>query len=213
MGWGLSARSSTGGGFFLLYGDTCARILEPRTTCFAWPTINPAQALSVPLPGDVQRWLPTIWCLGDSAALCRLDHHSPLDSNLSRPARDFEIVFPGDAAIVAQFGRAPLASPLASALGTGAASARPLLRAPSNVGLEGTLSCSFAGSRVLSPSSVGHWTPFAMMGDVSDSVFFFSAVRVHLSEILVVENGILRSLEPVKAQSTMVAPETLSVTI
>ena len=93
----------------------------------------------------------------------------------------------------AQFGRSPHASPLAPALGTGAALARPLLQAPHNVRLEGTLSRSLEGVQVLSLFSVGRWDPFVMAKNIACAAFFFDAARVHLPEILVVENAVNNS--------------------
>ena len=93
----------------------------------------------------------------------------------------------------AQFGRALHASPLASAFGTSAASARPLLQAPHNVRLEGALSRSLEGVQVLSLFSVRRWDPFVMAKNIACAAFFFDAARVHLPEILVVENAVNNS--------------------
>ena len=108
--WGLNDGSSTGGGFCLLTGETCAQRLAPGTTCVARLTINPARSFSAPLHGDAKIQPPTIRCLGDAAALWRNGPWSPLDSNLYGPAKDLGAVFPVDVATMAQFGRAPLAS-------------------------------------------------------------------------------------------------------
>ena len=93
----------------------------------------------------------------------------------------------------AQFGRALHASPLAPALGTGAASARPLLQAPHNVRLEGTLSRSLEGVQVLSQFSVGCWDTFVMAKHIACAAFFFAAARGHLPEVLFVENTVNNS--------------------
>ena len=74
-----------------------------------------------------------------------------------------------------QFGRAPLASPLALAFRTGDASGRPLLQTPRNMHLEVTLSLSSEGARVPSPFYVGRRSPFAMTVDVSGTAFLFAA--------------------------------------
>ena len=88
--------------------------------------------------------------------------------------------------MAAQFGRVPLASPLAPDFGTGAASAIPLLQTPFNVSLEGTLSRLLSGVRVPPLSSVGHPALFAMAGDVTRAEFLFAAARAHLPDIFVV---------------------------
>ena len=49
--------------------------------------------------------------LGDNAALQRDGSYSPLVPDFYRPDGDFVVGFPGDAAMVDQFGRAPLESP------------------------------------------------------------------------------------------------------
>ena len=159
---GIAAGGSTGGGFCLLVRETCAMILAPGTTCVSRPTINPAQASSAPLPRDSRRWLPTIRFLGDASALLHNGLRSPLVSDLSRPAKDLNVVFSGDAVMASQFGQAPHASLLDPALGTGATSVRPFPRAPHNVHLGGTLFRSTTGARALSPSSAGRQGPFAM---------------------------------------------------
>ena len=69
--------------------------------------------------------------------------------------------------MAAQVGRAPLASLPSPDLGKGAALTRPLLQAPRNLRLDGTLSRSSSGARVMSPSSVGRRSPFAMSEDVA----------------------------------------------
>ena len=89
--------------------------------------------------------------LGDNTDIQRDVPHSPLVPNLSKPAGDFVFGFPRDASMAAQIRRVPLASPLAPALGTGVAAARPLLRAPRNVRSDRTLRRSSAGALVLSP--------------------------------------------------------------
>ena len=115
--------------------------------------------------------------------------------------------------MAAQFGRAPLTFPPAPDLGNGAALTRPLLQAPRNVRLDGTLSRSLSGARVTSPYSVGRWAPFAMAEDVSGTAFIFVASWGHLPDILVVENGGPRLVEPDEAPSTTVALETVVVTV
>ena len=179
-GWVIAAGSSTRGGFCLLDRETCARILAPGTTCVARPTINPDRASLDILPREAWRRLPTIRCLKDTAALRRDSSRSPLDSDLSQPARDLNVVFPKDAAMAAQFGRAPLVSPPALALGTSAASAGPLLHAPRNVRLDGTMSHFSAGTRVLSPYSVRRRGHFAMAEDFPGAAFFFASAWGHL---------------------------------
>ena len=69
--------------------------------------------------------------------------------------------------MAAQFGRAPLASLPSPDLGNDAALTRPLLQAPHNLRLDGTLSRSSSGARVMSPSSIGRRSPFAMSEDVA----------------------------------------------
>ena len=113
--------------------------------------------------------------------------------------------------MASQFGRAPLASPPFTDLVNGAALTRLLLQAPRNVRLDGTLSRSLAGARV--PSSVRRRAPFAMGEDVAGTAFPFAAARGHLPDILVVENGGPRLVEPDEAPSTTVAPETVVITV
>ena len=79
--------------------------------------------------------------------------------------------------------------------------------------LDGTLSRSSSGAWVLSPSSVGRRSPFAMPEDVSGAAFLFSAARGHLMEILVVENGGPSPVEPGESPSTTVAPEAVVITV
>ena len=88
--------------------------------------------------------------------------------------------------MAAQFGQAPLASPLASALETGATSARPLIQAPHNVRLDGMIRRSLSGAWFPSPYSVGRRSPFTVVEDVADTALFFAASCGHLPEILVV---------------------------
>ena len=113
--------------------------------------------------------------------------------------------------MAAQFGRAPLTFPSAPDLGNGAALTRPLLQAPRNVRLDGTLSRSLAGARV--PSSVRRQAPFAMGEDVAGTAFPFAAARGHLPEISVVENDGPHMVEQGEAPSMTVAPETFRVTV
>ena len=91
--------------------------------------------------------------------------------------------------MASQFGRAPLASPPFTDLVNGAALTRPLLRAPRNVRLDGTLSRSLSGARVTSPYSVGLLAPFAMVEGVAGAAFLLATAWDHLPEILIVENG------------------------
>ena len=114
--------------------------------------------------------------------------------------------------MAAQFGRAPLASLPAPALGTSAASARPLLQAPHNVRLDGMLRRFFEGTQVPYPSSVGRRYPFTMAEDVAGAVLFFVAAQ-GLLEIMIVENGGPYPVEPGEALSMTVAPETFGVTV
>ena len=127
MGQGLASGGSPDGGFCLLARETCAMRLAHGITYVDRLALNPARALLAPLPGDARRRLPTIWCLGDAATLLHNAPLSPLGSDIYRLDRDLNAFFPGDAEMSAQFGRVPLVSPPAPALGTGAASARPLL--------------------------------------------------------------------------------------
>ena len=98
----------------------------------------------------------------------------------------------------AQFGRAPLTSPPAPDFGTGPASARPLLQAPHNVRLNGTLICSLAGAQFPSLSSVRRRSPFVMAEYAAGDAFLFSAAWGHLLEIFDVKNGGPRPVEPGK---------------
>ena len=77
--------------------------------------------------------------------------------------------------MAAQFGQAPLASPPALALVTGAAAARPLLRVPHNVRSNRTLRRSYVGSQVLSPSFVGIMCSSAMAEDTAGAAQLFAA--------------------------------------
>ena len=104
-------------------------------------------------------------------------------------------------------------SPPAPDYGTSAALTRPLFQAPRNVRLEGKLNLCLAGAQVLFLSSVGHWSPFAMVGDVAGTALFFATARSHLPEILVAENGRLHPVEPGEALPTTVVPETFGVTV
>ena len=115
--------------------------------------------------------------------------------------------------MAAHLGRAPLASPPAPALGAGAAVARILLLVPHNMRSDGVLHHSSAGARFTSASSVGCQSPFAMAEDADDAVFLFAAARGNLSDILTVENGGPRLVEPEEDQSTTVAQDTFSVTV
>ena len=115
--------------------------------------------------------------------------------------------------MAAEFGRALLASPPSPAFGTSAALARPLQQAPHNVRLDGLLSRSSAGAKLPYPSSFGRQKTFTMVEDVVGAVLLFSAAWGHLLEILVVENVGPCPVEPGKALSKTVFPETFGVTI
>ena len=91
--------------------------------------------------------------------------------------------------MVAQFERAPLASPPTPAFVTGDVVARPLLWAPHNVRSDGLPRRSLAGARVLSLSSVRRRAPIVMAEDAADAAFIFAAARGNFSEILTVGNG------------------------
>ena len=75
--------------------------------------------------------------------------------------------------MASQFGRAPLMSPPALALGAGAALDRTLLQSPRNVRLYGSLRCSLAGARDPYLSSVRRRASFAM-GNILLALRFFS---------------------------------------
>ena len=100
-----------------------------------------------------------------------------MDSDLSRPARDLDVVFPGDAAKAAQFGQSPLASIPAPAFGTDAVLAITPLRAFHNVRLKGTLIRPWEDARVPSPSSVGRRGPFPMAREVDGTALFLPPQR------------------------------------
>ena len=108
-------------GLRLVVRETCSRRLAPSVTWLSLPTINPVWASSAPLLGDAQGQLPMIRRLRDDIVLQRYGPHFPLVPDFSRPAGNFFAVFPGDAAMAAQFWRALLASLQVLALGTGAA--------------------------------------------------------------------------------------------
>ena len=114
-----------------------------------------------------------IQSLGDNANLRRDVPHSPLVPNSSIPAGDFVVGFPWDTEMVAQFRRLPLASPPAPAFGTGAAAARPLLRAPHNVRSDRTLRHSSAGARVPYLSLVGLLCSSTMADDTAGATRLF----------------------------------------
>ena len=52
-----------------------------------------------------------------------------------------------------------------------------------------------------------------MAEDADDAVLIFTAARCNLSEILTVENGGPRLVEPEEAPSTTVAQETIGITV
>ena len=91
--------------------------------------------------------------------------------------------------------------------------ARPLLQVPHNVHMDGLLSRSSPGAQVPYPSFVGRWYPFTMAEDVLGAFLLFSVAWGHLPEILVVENGGPLLVEPGKALSKTVSPETFGVTV
>ena len=155
----LAIGGSTGGGLCQMAGETCALRLALGTTCVAQPKTNPAWSLSAPLPGDAQRQLPTIWCLGDVIAIWCDGPRSLMDSELSQPARNINVFFLEDSTMAAQFGQALLASLLALAFGTGASLARFLLWEPPDVRLDGPLRSSLAGAQFRSCTLSGVWTP------------------------------------------------------
>ena len=102
---------------------------------------------------------------------------SPLVPDFSGPAQEFFVGFHRDAEMEAQFGRAPLASPPALALWTGAS--RPLLRAPRNVRSDGTLLHSATGARVLSSSFSGvlHFSARADTDATSGAARIFALLK------------------------------------
>ena len=126
--WVLVNGGSANKGLRRLVGETCAWRLAHGTTWVALETINPVQALLDTLLGYARGRLPIIRRLRDEATLLRDGPQSPLVPNFSRTAGGFIVGFPGNTAMVAQFGQATLASPPAPALRTGAAAARPILR-------------------------------------------------------------------------------------
>ena len=91
--------------------------------------------------------------------------------------------------MAAQFGRALPASLQAPSFGTGATSARPLLRAPHNVRLDGTIHRSLMDARVPSHCSVWRLAHFVMAEDAAGATFLFDAAQGNLLEVLVEENG------------------------
>ena len=103
--------------------ETCYRRLAPGTTWVALQKTNPVWASSDPMLGNAQGRLPMIWRLGDDINLRRDGPNSPLVPDFSISAGDFVVGFPGDAAMVAQFGQAPLPSLPTPPIETGAAAA------------------------------------------------------------------------------------------
>ena len=112
-----------------------------------------------------------------------------------------------------QFGRAPFATPLVPDFSNGAAAAKTLLQDPHNVRSDGALRRSLLGSWFPPPSSVGRRYFLAMAEDAAGATLLFAAAWGNLPEILTVENGGPRPVEPGKAPSTTLAPETFSVTV
>ena len=127
---GLVNGGSTNEGLRLLVRETCSQRLAPVTTWVALPTIDLVWASLHPLLRDAQSRLPMIRRFGDTTTIQCNGPHSPLVPDFSRPAGYIVVGFPGDVEIMAQSRRAPLASPPAPELGTGAAAARPLLQLP-----------------------------------------------------------------------------------
>ena len=74
-----------------------------------------------------------------------------------------------------QFGRAPLASPPALALVTGATAAIPLIRAPHKVISDRTQRRSYVGAQVPSPSFVGVLCSSAMADNTAGAARLFAA--------------------------------------
>ena len=118
----------------------------------------------------------------------------------------------GDAAMVAQVGRATLAYLSAPAIGTGAAAVIPRRLAPHNVRSNGVTRLSSAGTRVPTPSSAGRRGPLATALGASSAAFLLTAVCRdlfgYLGEKIQPPPG-----EPGKAPSTTLAPETFGVTV
>ena len=158
-----------------MVGETCARRLAPRTTWVSLPTMNLVRASSAPMLRDAQVQITMIRRLGDNANLRRDSPHYPLVPNFSIPAGDFVVGFPGDAAMAAQFGRAPLTSLPTLALVTGAAVARPLLQLPRNVRSNRTLRLSSVGARVQYPSFVGIMCSSSMADNTAGAARLFVA--------------------------------------
>ena len=67
------------------------------------------------------------------------------------------------------------------------AAARPLLRAPYNMRLDGTLRRSLAGAWVLSPYFVGILISLAISDDAAGTTRLFAAKRGNLPDIFAVE--------------------------
>ena len=115
-----------------------------------------------------------------------LRQRPPLLAGLQPPStsRDLGFGLPRDTAMAAQFGWAPLASPLDPDFDTSAAAARPILRAPNNVRSYGTLYRSSAGARVLSPYFVGRLAHFTIVAGAAATAFPFSDTRSNQPDIL-----------------------------
>ena len=109
--------------------------------------------------------------------------------------------------MAAQFGRAPLAPPPMLAFETSAAAARTLLRSPCNVRLHRTL------RRSLDSARVPRRGPFAMTDDAAGAALPFASTQGNLPEILAVESGGPRPVEPGKVPSMTVTPEKFGVTV
>ena len=179
-GWVMTDRGSADGGLCWLDGKTCYCRLASGTTWVVLTKTNPVRASLAPLPGDARIQLTTIRCLGYANALRRDGPRFLLGSNLYRPAGSFDVGFPGDATMVAQFGQAPIASPLAPAFRTNTTTASPLLQAPRNVCPDRALHRSSAGARVPYPSSVGRRAPLAMAEDAAGAALLFPSTRGNL---------------------------------
>ena len=114
--------------------------------------------------------------------------------------------------MAAQSWRVPLASPLAPALRTGAAAAKPLSWSPHSAHLDG----------LLCPSSWGAWVPFplffwvswdsAMAAAITGAARLFVASRGNFTNILDYNGGPC-PVTPGKVPSTAVAPETFGVMV
>ena len=150
-GWGLAVGRLLDGGFCWPFGEACAgearaRRLARGTTWFSRLKKFPVRALSAPRPRDAQGRRRSR-SVGDAATLGHAVLGSPLDPKFPRLAWDRTAGISGNAAIVSQLRRAPLASPPAPAFGTGAAVVISRRLAPHNVSYDGVSCLSSAGAR------------------------------------------------------------------